>query len=193
MRSIAVFCGSAPGNQKEFRDEAYALGGALANEGMRLVYGGGKNGLMGCVANGVLDAGGEVTGVIPEFLKKEEVVHTGLTELITTENMHQRKLIMNERSDAFITLPGGFGTLEELFEIITWSQLGLHHKPVGVLNCGRYYDHLFALLDHMVANGLLKPQYRNRLLESGNSMELLTMMRNWKAEDSRIRITKDRV
>lgn len=193
MKSIAVFCGSAPGNEASFREEAYGLGKLLAREEIQLVYGGGKNGIMGCVADGVLDAGGTVTGVIPEFLKKEEVVHTGLTELVTTENMHERKLIMNERADGFITLPGGFGTLEELFEIVTWSQLGLHHKPVGVLNCGGYYDHLFALLDHMVANGLLKPQFRSRLLESESKNELLTSMRNWKAQDARIRITKDRV
>lgn len=193
MNSIAVFCGSGPGNDKSFSQEAYGLGQLLARDGVRLVYGGSKNGIMGCVADGVLDAGGQVTGVIPEFMKKKEIVHTGLTDLVTTENMHQRKLIMNERSDGFIALPGGYGTLEELFEIITWSQLGLHHKPVGVLNCGGYYDPLFTLLDHMVSKELLRPQNRSMLLQSASKQELLTQMRTWKADDARIRITKDRV
>lgn len=193
MNSIAVFCGSAPGSDKQFREEAYALGKTLAEAGIRLVYGGGRNGLMGCVADGALEAGGKVTGVIPEFLKKEEVLHTGLSELITTTNMHERKLIMNERAEGFITLPGGFGTLEELFEIITWSQLGLHNKPVGILNCNGYYDHLFSLLDHMMSGELLKPEYRKKLLGSSDREELLTLMRDWNSKDFQSRITKDRV
>lgn len=193
MKSIAVFCGSSPGKDQGFRDEAWQVGKLLATSGIRLVYGGGRTGLMGAVANGALEAGGEVTGVIPEFLKKKEVVHTGLTELITTESMHERKLIMNEKADGFIALPGGFGTLEELFEIITWSQLGLHNKPVGVLNCNGYYDHLFSLLDHMVLNQLLKIDYRERLLENNNRNELLNTMLDWRSEDFRKRITKDQL
>lgn len=193
MRSIAVFCGSSPGNDPKFSEEAYLLGKTMAGQGIRLVYGGAKRGLMGEVARGALEAGGLVTGVIPEFLKKEEVVHTGLTDLITTQNMHERKLILNEKADGFIALPGGFGTLEELFEIITWAQLGLHDKPVGILNVGGYYDHLFALLDHMVGQGLLRQNFREMLLEHENINELLNLLQTRKPVDFRQRIAKDQL
>lgn len=193
MRSISVFCGSTTGNDPEFRQEAYALGGLLADNNIRLVYGGGRSGLMGAVAAGALDAGGEVIGVIPEFLMEKEVAHHGLTELIVTQNMHDRKLILNEKADGFIALPGGFGTLEELFEIITWLQLGLHNKPVGVLNTKGYYDHLFALLDHMVVNELLRPDNRERLLRHNNINELLMTMQEWPSNDFQSRIHQDQL
>ncbi|WP_224490766.1 LOG family protein [Robertkochia flava] len=193
MKSIAVFCGSSPGNDSRYLEEAFSLGQIMAQQGLRLVYGGARVGLMGEVARGALEAGGEVVGVIPEFLKKKEVVHTGLTRLITTKNMHERKLILNEESDGFIALPGGFGTLEELFEIITWAQLGLHNKPVGILNSGGYYDHLIALLDHMVSKELLQRKFRELLLEHENINELVKQLQTRKPGDFRQRIAKDQL
>lgn len=191
MKSISVFCGSAIGDDPAFGEDAYKLGKILAEFRIRLVYGGGKTGLMGEVARGALEHGGEVIGVMPEFLMKKEVAHTGLTELIVTSNMHDRKLILNEKADGFIALPGGFGTLEELFEIITWSQLGLHAKPVGILNTQGYYDHLLSLFDHMIKSGLLRPDNRKRLLTEKNINELLNLMRGCKAEGFHSQINED--
>lgn len=136
---------------------------------------------MGQVAAGVMENGGFVTGVIPEFLKTKEVVHTELDRLITTKDMHERKLTMNELSDAFITLPGGFGTLEELFEIVTWSQLGLHRKPIGLLNINGFYDDLLSMLKNMTAKGLLKEENLEILLVADSIEELLKLMHNYKA------------
>ena len=146
LNRIAVFCGSSSGNDMAITVAAETLGSYMVDQQIELVYGAAKIGVMGELAKIVLDNGGKVIGVIPEFLKRKEVVHLGLTQLITTENMHQRKLEMSELSDGFIALPGGFGTLEELFEIITWAQLGLHQKPVGLLNINGFYDPLLALL-----------------------------------------------
>lgn len=193
MKSISVFCGSATGNDPNFEKEAYQLGRLLANRNIELVYGGGKAGLMGCVARGTLEAGGRVTGIIPDFLMQKEVAHTGLTELIVTENMHERKLLLNEKADGFITLPGGFGTLEELFEIITWQQLGLHNKPVGILNTKGYYNHLLALLDHMEARQLLKTKNRNSLLQHQQADQLIRMMQEYRSEGFQARIRQDQV
>jgi uncharacterized protein (TIGR00730 family) len=145
FKSIAVFCASSDGNDPAIYEEAYKVGSFLARQQIEVVFGGSRLGLMGQVAKGALDNNGEVTGVIPDFLKTKEVVHTGLTNLITTEDMHGRKLKMHDLSDAFIALPGGFGTLEELFEILTWGQLGLHRKPIGILNSNGYYDDLLSL------------------------------------------------
>ncbi|MEO8150111.1 MAG: TIGR00730 family Rossman fold protein [Bacteroidia bacterium] len=149
MKSIAVFCGSSKGNDPIYTKVANELGKYLAQQKIGLVYGGGNIGLMGIIADAVLQSGGKVTGVIPHFLMKKEVGHTGLTELILVDTMHQRKQIMCDRADAFITMPGGFGSMDELFEILTWKQLGLHNKPIGVLNVNGYYDHLVALINHM--------------------------------------------
>jgi len=146
IRSIAVFCASNDGIDSKIFKEAYLVGKFLANNKIELIFGGSKLGLMGQVAKGALDNNGKVTGVIPEFLKSKEVVHTGLTSLVTTQNMHERKLKMHDLSDGFIALPGGFGTMEELFEILTWGQLGLHRKPIGILNSNHYYDDLLELL-----------------------------------------------
>ena len=156
LKTIAVFCASSEGNDTKIISEAQRLGKTLANENITLVYGAAKIGVMGKIAQASLDNHGKVIGVIPEFLKLKEVVHLGLTELITTDNMHERKLKMHELSDGFITLPGGFGTLEELFEIITWAQLGLHQKPIGLLNINGFYNDLISMLETMVAKGLLK-------------------------------------
>ena len=156
MNNIAVFCGSSEGQIPSIIEQAYQLGGYLAENKLRLVYGGSKIGLMGQVARGVIEREGEVIGVIPDFLKTKEIVHPDLSELIVTTNMHERKVIMYEKSDAFIIIPGGFGTLDEFFEIATWGQLGLHSKPIAILNMNGYYDHLVSQCETMVEAGLLK-------------------------------------
>ena len=176
LDSICVFCGSSPGNDPKLLAEAEQLGKTLAIQQIKLVYGGAKIGVMGAVANGVLRNNGSAIGVIPDFLKKKEVVHLGLTELITTRNMHERKLQMHELSDGFVTLPGGFGTLEELFEIITWAQLGLHQKPIGLLNINGFYDHLLVMLQNMVDTQLLKPENMELLIVDSSINKLLEKM-----------------
>ncbi|WP_336407709.1 TIGR00730 family Rossman fold protein [Gilvibacter sediminis] len=192
MDRIAVFCGSSSGNDMAITDAAQKLGQLLVAQQIELVYGAAKIGVMGEIAKAVLDAGGYVTGVIPEFLKRKEVVHLGLSELITTKNMHQRKLIMSERSDGFIALPGGFGTLEELFEIITWSQLGLHQKPVGLLNINGFYDPLINLLEGMVRKGFLKMENFEILLVATEPEQLLDKMRSFVPKNVPKWLTQDR-
>ena len=182
MESLAVFCASSDGNDQEIYDAAYHIGAGLAKNNIRLIYGGSKLGLMGQVARGVMENGGAATGVIPDFLKTKEVVHTSLDKLITTKDMHERKLTMNELSDGFITLPGGFGTFEELFEIVTWGQLGLHRKPIGLLNINGFYDELLKMLNKMTEKGLLKQDNLDILLVSDNFDDLLEQMRNYKAK-----------
>lgn len=179
IHNLAVFCASSSGNDSQIFKTAYEVGKLMAEKDIRLVYGGSKLGLMGQVAQGVIDHNGKITGVIPDFLKTKEVVHNGLDELITTQDMHQRKLTMNERSDAFIALPGGFGTFEELFEIVTWAQLGLHRKPIGLLNIGGFYDDLINMLEKMCAKGLLKKENLDILLVSDNFEDLLEKMRKF--------------
>ena len=176
MKSIVVFCGSSSGNDPEFRVFAKELGTAIAARKARLIYGGAKVGLMGCIADEVLSQGSEVIGILPRFLSIKEVAHEGLTQLLIVENMHERKTKMFELGDAFIALPGGFGTLEELFEVVTWAQLGLHQKPIGVLNVNGFYDPLIAQLDHMVIKGLLKQQNRDLIMIDGTVDGLLALM-----------------
>lgn len=166
LQNICVFCGSSEGNDATILQTAAELGKTLAHRDLTLVYGAAKIGIMGIVAKHVLDNHGKVIGIIPEFLKKKEVVHLGLSQLITTQNMHDRKLQMQEMSDAFIALPGGMGTLEELFEIITWLQLGLHQKPIGLLNVNGFYDALLQQLEVMVKRGFLKMENYELLLVS---------------------------
>lgn len=180
LTSVAVFCGSSEGNDTIIISEAITLGETLAKQNITLVYGASKIGVMGKVAQGVLEHNGKVIGVIPEFLKKKEVVHLGLHKLITTKNMHQRKLKIHDLSDGFIALPGGFGTLEELFEIITWSQLGLHQKPIGLLNVNGFYNDLIELLEKMVAKGFLKMENLELLIVDDNIESLLNKMRAFK-------------
>ncbi|WP_103071469.1 LOG family protein [Aquimarina sediminis] len=180
LTSICVFCGSSEGNDTKVISEAILLGEKLAKQQITLVYGAAKIGIMGKVAQGVLQHKGKVIGVIPDFLKQKEVVHLGLHELITTSNMHERKMKMQEFSDGFITLPGGFGTLEELFEIITWSQLGLHQKPIGLLNIGGFYDDLLAMLENMVRRGFLKMDNYELLLVDNDIDRLLEKMKTFK-------------
>lgn len=180
IRSIAVFCASSDGIDPKIFEEAYLVGEFLANNKIELIFGGSKLGLMGQVAKGALDNNGKVTGVIPEFLKSKEVVHTGLTSLITTQDMHERKLKMHDLSDGFIALPGGFGTMEELFEILTWGQLGLHRKPIGILNSNHYYDDLLELLQKMLQKGLLKESNMHLLLVSDKIEDLILKMLEFK-------------
>lgn len=190
MKSIAVFCGSGEGNKNVYREAAWLLGATLAVLNIRLIYGGARIGLMGAVADAALKAGGEVTGVIPYFLKTKEVAHEGLTELITVENMHDRKLKMHELSDGIIALPGGWGTMEELFEMLTWGQLGLHGKPIGLLNINNYYNPLNTLCDTMVTEGFLNATTRNMLLHSKKINDLLDQMNAYRPVETTKWITE---
>lgn len=181
IKRIAVFCGSSTGKEQIFERQAYELGKALAIQHIELVYGGANVGLMGIVANGVMDNKGKAIGVLPAFLKKVEIAHLNLTELIMVDTMHQRKAKMNELADGVIALPGGFGTLEELFEMLTWAQLGLHRKPVAILNINGFYDDLLSLIDTMVNKGFLKEKNKEMLLVSDNIETLLEKMKKYEA------------
>ena len=181
MKRVAVFCGSNAGNHPEFKEQAVELGTLLANEGIELVYGGAKVGIMGIIADAVLENGGNVIGVIPNFLRAKEIAHTSLTQLIIVETMHERKMKMNELSDGVIALPGGFGTLEELFEILTWSQLGLHTKPSAILNTNGFYNPLHLQIQTMVENGFLKEETSRMLLFCNKIGEIIPAMRTYVA------------
>lgn len=181
LKKICVFCGSSEGNDLAITDAAEAVGKLFAKRDIALVYGAAKIGVMGILAKNVLDNGGQVVGVIPGFLKKKEVVHLGLTKLITTENMHERKLRMQEESDGFIALPGGMGTLEELFEILTWQQLGLHQKPIGLLNINGFYNDLISLLETMVRKGFLSMEHYSLLQVDSDTKALLEKMEAFKS------------
>ncbi|WMX54860.1 TIGR00730 family Rossman fold protein [Peribacillus sp. R9-11] len=164
MKTLAVFCGSSKGASNVYLEAAKKLGKELAKRNITLVYGGACVGIMGAVADSVLEAGGKVIGVMPSFLEKREISHKNLTELIVVDSMHERKAKMAELADGFIALPGGPGTLEEFFEIFTWAQLGLHHKPCGLLNINHYYDPLVALFNHMSDEQFLHEKYRSMAL-----------------------------
>ncbi|UPZ15381.1 TIGR00730 family Rossman fold protein [Flavobacterium humidisoli] len=179
MKRITVFCASSFGTEKIYEEQAILVGKTLAEQNIEVVYGGANVGLMGAVADGALNAGGKVIGVLPNFLRSKEIAHLGLTELILVESMHERKTKMNDLCDGVIALPGGFGTLEELFEMLTWAQLGLHKKPIAILNVNGFYDSLIALLQTMTEKGLLKDVNREMLLVSDNIDDLLEKMRNY--------------
>ncbi len=179
MKRITVFCGSSFGTDEIYEKQAFKLGETLADRKIGLVYGGANVGLMNAVANGSLSKGGEVTGVLPVFIKDKGIAHKKLTELILVETMHERKTKMNELSDGVIALPGGFGTLEEFFETLTWGQLGLHRKPVGLLNISGFYDSLKILAKTMVEKGFLKEANRKMLLISDDIENLLDLMENY--------------
>ncbi|WP_027368739.1 TIGR00730 family Rossman fold protein [Desulfocurvibacter africanus] len=179
MRRMCVFLGSALGMDKRHEQAAMDLGGELARRGLGLVYGGASVGLMGTVADACLAAGGEVVGVMPQALVDREVAHTGLTELHVVKSMHERKALMAELSDGFIALPGGLGTLEELFEVLTWAQLGYHRKPCGVLDVGSYFELLHAFLDHSVQQGFIRPQHRGILMSAATPVQLLDLFHDW--------------
>lgn len=181
LKSIAVFCGSSSGNDPKILQQVGNLGKSLANRNIDLVYGGSKLGLMGQLANSVLEHNGKVMGVIPDFLISKELVHTGITELHITKTMHERKLKMHELSDGIIVLPGGFGTMEEFFEMLTWGQLGLHQKPIGMLNSCGFYDSLLQFFHQMVEKNFLKEINLKLLIVSNNSEDLLFQMENYES------------
>jgi uncharacterized protein (TIGR00730 family) len=172
MKSLCVYCGSRPGGDPAFEAAARAVGTAIGRRGWRLIYGGGSTGLMGAVADAALAAHAQASGIIPQALMGRELGHRGLTELVVVETMHERKRLMAERSDAFLALPGGIGTFEELFEVWTWLQLGYHDKPVGLLNVSGYYDPLLTFLDASVSHGFVPPAQR-ALLQVGDTIDPL--------------------
>ncbi len=180
MKRIAVYCGSNKGARPEYAAAAQALGELLARERNELVYGGGMVGLMGIVADAALEHGGHVIGVIPEKLKLKEVVHEKLPDLRVVKNMHERKALMAELADGFIALPGGYGTFEEFFEVLAWSQLGWHKKPFGLLNIAGFYDYLMAFLDHTTAEGFIRPQHRELVLVGSSPESVLQQMKDFR-------------
>lgn len=181
VRSVCVFCGASTGVNPAYREAAIALGQAIAQRGLTLVYGGGAVGLMGIVADAAMAAGGEVIGIIPQALKDAEVGHSGLTRLEVVDGMHARKARMAELSDAFVALPGGLGTLEELFEVWTWGQLGYHAKPLGLLDVNGFYSKLGSFLDHVVEEGFVRQQHRAMLRLADSPAELLDAMDSYQA------------
>lgn len=181
MNRITVFCGSSFGTEELFEKQAYLLGKTFAQKNIGLIYGGANVGLMGAVANGVIENGGEAIGVLPHFLQNKEIAHNGLTELILVETMHERKTKMNDLCDGVIALPGGFGTLEEFFEMLTWAQLGLHKKPIGILNVNGFYDSLIEFVRNMVVKGFLKEVNEKMILVSDDIENLLELMQNYQA------------
>lgn len=193
MKSITVFCGSSFGSDNVFKEQATLLGQTLAKQNIQLVYGGSNTGLMGAVADGSLHAGGKVIGVLPLFLQSKEIAHQHLTKLILVDTMHERKTKMNDLCDGVIVLPGGYGTLEEFFEMITWAQLGLHKKPIAILNIDGFYDDLIKLTQTMVDKGFLKQVNQDMLLISDTIDELLVMMKSYKAPTVEKWISEDEI
>jgi len=179
LKQVCVFCGSSSGSRPEFAAAARQMGSELARRGTGLVYGGGRVGLMGIVADAALAAGGTVIGVIPRPLATKELAHEGLTELRIVETMHERKALMAQLSGAFIALPGGFGTLEEFCEVLTWAQLGLHRKPCALLNVERFFDPLLSLFDHSVSEGFVMAEHRAMVLQARQSAPLLDAIDVW--------------
>jgi uncharacterized protein (TIGR00730 family) len=178
MKSICVYCGSSDKVDLTYIEAAYELGKVIASQGLQLVYGAGSTGLMGSVANGCLENGGQVTGVIPEIFNTPNLAHQGLTRLEIVEDMHTRKARLAEISDAFIALPGGFGTFEELFETLTWAQIGLHHKPVGLLNIRQYFNPLIAMIDQASTEGFIYREHRDLFTTADNPHTLLDALAN---------------
>lgn len=179
MKKICVFCGSSFGNNKSYSDTANLLGNLIAKKNIELVYGGASVGLMGEIASAVLKAGGKVTGVIPKQLIEKEVAHTGLNDLRVVGSMSERKSLMADLSDGFIAMPGGFGTLEEVFEVVAWGQLNFHNKPLGLLNVNGYYDNLISFLDHTVKENFIKPEHREMILVDSDPEEMLIKLQNY--------------
>lgn len=179
MKKICVFCGSSFGNNKSYSDTANLLGNLIAKKNIELVYGGASVGLMGEIASAVLKAGGKVTGVIPKQLLEKEVAHTGLNDLRIVGSMHERKSLMADLSDGFIAMPGGFGTLEEVFEIVAWGQLNFHNKPLGLLNVNGYYNNLIKFLDHSVNENFIKPEHREMILVNNDPEAMLIQLQNY--------------
>jgi uncharacterized protein (TIGR00730 family) len=188
---VCVFCASNPGADPRFLESAAELGRLLARHGVGIVYGGGRVGMMGALADAALAEKGEVIGVIPEGLTRREVAHQGLPDLRVVPTMHARKALMAELSDAFVALPGGFGTLEELMEIVTWGQLGIHRKPIAVVNVAGYYDGLLAFLDQAVARGLILARYRGLLATAGSPADVLEVLGGHRPPDVQRWVTSE--
>ncbi len=180
MRRICVYCGSSSGRGEQYAAAAWQLATCLVERGLELVYGGASVGIMGTLADAVLEAGGRVVGIIPDDLKQKEIAHAGVTDLRIVGSMHERKALMAELSDGFIAMPGGLGTLEEIFEIVTWAVLGLHAKPCGLLNVGGYYDRLAEFLDHAEGEGFIKSKYRPLLMTEADPAALLDRFERWR-------------
>lgn len=180
IESVCVFCGSNPGLKAEYAQSTRLLGQHLAEAGIAVVYGGGNIGLMGILADTALKAGGRVVGVIPRLLTDKEMAHPDLSELHVVDSMHERKALMAERSDGFIALPGGIGTYEEFFEMLTWTQLKIHPKPCGLLNILGYWDPLLSMLDHSVSEGFLKPKHRSNVLVGTNASDMVTRLQGFR-------------
>jgi uncharacterized protein (TIGR00730 family) len=181
MKRICVYCGSNPGSKPVFRQSGRELGRELAKRGLGLVYGGASVGVMGAVADGVLEAGGSAIGVLPHFFSTKEIAHRGLDELIIVNSMHERKAKMSELSDGFIALPGGWGTIEEIFEMLTWAQLGHHAKPCGLLNIDSYYEELSAFLEKAIENQFVREEYRPMIMIEDAASRLLDRFENYRA------------
>lgn len=178
MKSVCIYCGSSDQVREEYLQAARSMGEAIAHRGLQLVYGAGSTGLMGALSDAALQAGGEVIGVIPGYFNTPQLAHNGLTRLEVVETIHQRKARLIELADAFIALPGGFGTLEELFEILTWAQIGLHAKPVGLLNVRGYFDPLFNLVEHIRAEGFIYDEHRALFTQAEDPQNLLDALEN---------------
>jgi uncharacterized protein (TIGR00730 family) len=179
FHSICVYCGSADHVHPDYYEAAVEMGALLARAGVRLVYGAGKTGLMGAVADGALAAGGKVVGVVPENLNTPQLIHAGLTQLEVVSDIHARKARMSALADAFITLPGGYGTLDELFETLTWAQIGLHHKPVGLLNTRNYFDPLLGVIQKAQSEGFIYAEHRMLLVHAGTPSALLNLLQQF--------------
>ncbi len=192
MKRICVFCGSVMGISPIYKEAAENMGQALVNRGLGLIYGGGNIGLMGAIADAVLAAGGEAIGVIPEFLASREVAHPHLTELYIVNSMHERKALMADLADGFIAMAGGYGTLEEFCEILTWAQLSLHQKPIGLLNTDGFYDQLLKFFDNLMQEKFIKPSYRSMVLEANKPELLLDLMTNYQAPNID-KLTQDKI
>lgn len=191
MKRVCIYCGSSVGNQKIYREMAEAMGALLARRGIGLVYGGGNVGLMGVVADAALAGGGEVIGVIPHSLATREIAHDGVADLRVVDSMHTRKALMAELSDAFIAMPGGVGTFEEFFEAVTWTQLGVHRKPCGLLNVGGFYAPLAAFIDQAVTEGFIKPIHRAMIVVDDDPERLLNSLATVELPDVPKWIKKD--
>ena len=190
MKRIGVYCGSSLGTNRAYENAAKELGRIMAQRGLDLVYGGAQIGIMGAIAESVLNDAGKVYGVIPGFLDKVEITHQGLTELHTTSDMPERKKKMYELSDGYIALPGGIGTLEELFEVYTWRQLNLHQKPIGILNTAGYYNHLLAHIEHAIKEDFMRIDHKDLFAVSDDPEELLQMMSNLTSDHIELKIER---
>ncbi|MGV3480288.1 MAG: TIGR00730 family Rossman fold protein [Sphingobium sp.] len=193
MNRLAIYCGSATPTDPVYIESARMVGRTLAQRGIGVVYGGGRLGLMGAVADAALEAGGEVIGVIPDALVNAEVAHCGCTALHTVQTMHQRKQLFTDLSDGFISIPGGVGTMDELWEAVSWAQLGYHEKPVGLLNIAGYYDHLIAFAEHMAEVGFVRPQHRGILIVDDTLDGLLAKMADYRPHTTIFRMTSDQL